>query len=133
LALVLAISPAERGATVNQNLTGAPVPAVDFSLQARRTDAHTIRLAWRPMTTARGDTTYAIFKGADDGCDYPSLEISVCRFRMQLVGISHRPSFVDPEAVTRRLYRVGVVAGSTVQVDNPALLLMSKPLTVNAG
>jgi hypothetical protein len=85
------------------------------------------------MKTRRAQTSYAIFKGADDGCIYASPVVPLCRFTMQLIGTAHGASFVDSQAVTRRLYRVGLVAGSTVQVDNPSLLLVSKPLTVNVG
>lgn len=133
LLLIIAVSPAPRGTIIQENLTGAPIPAVDFGLRSQRTGPHTIRLTWVSKNTPRADTSYAIFKGADDGCDYPSSELPVCRFRMQLVGTAHNTSFVDSQAVTRRLYRVGLVAGSTVQVDNPSLLLMSKPLTVPVG
>jgi hypothetical protein len=127
------VSPAKRGAIVDQNFTGAPVAAIDFGLRAQRTGPHTIRLEWRSMKTPRAASTYAIFKAADDGCEYSSPDVPLCRFKMQLIGTAHVASFVDSQAVTRRLYRVGLVAGSTVQVDNPALLLVSKPLTVNVG
>ena len=133
LLLVVAVSPAPRGMIVDENYTGAPIPAIDFGLQAHRTGPHTIRLQWRSMTTPRGDTRYAIFKGGTDGCEYPSPGVPLCRFRMQLIGTAGDASFVDTQAVARRLYRVGLVAGSAVQVDNPSLLLVSKPLTVNVG
>ena len=133
LLLVIAISPAKRGSIVDENYTGAPIPAVDFGLRARRTGPHTVRFEWRSMKTDRAQTTYAIFKGADDGCEYGSPDVPLCRFKMQLIGTAHGATFVDTQAVTRRLYRVGLVAGTSVQVDNPSLLLVSKPLTVNVG
>lgn len=131
LLLVLAVSPAKRGEIVDQNYTGAPVAAVDFGLRAQRTGPHTIKLEWRSLKSRRAPTSYAIFKAADDGCVYAGPNL--CRFKMQLIGTTRVGSFVDSQAVTRRLYRIGLVAGSTVQVDNPALLLVSKPLTVNVG
>ena len=133
LLLVLAVSPAKRGEIVDQNFTGAPVAAVDFGLRARRTGPHTIKLAWHSMKSRRAPTSYAIFKAADDGCVYGSPVVPLCRFKMQLIGTTRGGSFVDSQAVTRRLYRIGLVAGSSVQVDNPALLLVSKPLTVPVG
>ncbi|HEV7639820.1 MAG TPA: glycosyltransferase family 39 protein [Gaiellaceae bacterium] len=133
LLLILAVSPAKRGAIVDANYTGAPIAAVDFGLRAHRTGPHTVRLEWRSMKTPRAQTRYAIFKGADDGCVYSTPAVPLCRFRMQLIGAARGTSFVDSQAVTKRLYRIGLVAGPEVQVDNPALLLVSKPLTVNVG
>lgn len=133
LLLVLVASPTSRGATIQANYTGAPIAAVDFGLRARRTSPHTVRLEWRSMRSPRATTTYAVFKAADDGCDYPSNAVGMCRFRMQFIGSSTSTSFVDTQAVARRMYRVGLVAGPSVQVDNPALLLVSKPLTVGVG
>jgi hypothetical protein len=130
LVVIAADSPAAKGATLQQNYVGAPVPAVDFGLTAKRTGPHTVRLTWRSQRTARTHTTYAIFKAKNDGCDYPTLVD--CRFTMPLIGISHTESFADTQAVARVQYRIGLVSGSTVQVDSPALLLLSKPLVVAA-
>jgi hypothetical protein len=124
--LIVAVSPAARGAYVQQNYVGAPVAAVDFGLRARRIGPHTVRLTWDPMQTKRARTTYAIFKARDDGCVYPVPE--QCRFTMPLIGIAHRDRFSDPQAVGNWQYRIGLVSGTTVQVDSPALLLVSKPL-----
>jgi hypothetical protein len=128
LVLIVAVSRAKRGAIIQENYVGAPIPAVDFGLKARRTGPHTVRLAWKSRHTKRANTTYAIFKAKDDGCAYPTP--TLCRFRMPLIGTAHGTGFSDTQAVGRAQYRVGLVSGTTVQVDNPALLLMSKPLIV---
>jgi hypothetical protein len=131
LVVVVADSPAARGAIVQQNYVGAPVGAVDFGLQAHRIGPHTVRLEWNSRRSARAVTTYAIFKAKGDGCVYPTPDL--CRFTMQLIGISHTERFSDTQAVGRVQYRVGLVSGSTVQVDSPALLLVSKPLVVTGA
>lgn len=126
--LIALLSPAKPGAIIDENYVGAPIPVVDFGLAARQTGPHSMRLSWHDRTTPRAKTTYAIFKAADDGCGQLDPVHPLCRFKMQLIGTSHSSEFVDTQAVTHRLYRVGLVAGSTVQVDNPSLLLMSKTI-----
>ena len=54
--------------------------------------------------------------------------LRLCRFKMQFIGSTHRTEFVDSQAVTRRLYRVGLAEGSVIQVDYQSFLLMSKPV-----
>jgi hypothetical protein len=126
--LIAALSPAKPGAIIDENFVGAPIPVVDFGLAAHQTGPHSMRLSWQGRTTPRAKTTYAIFKAADDGCGQLDPAHPLCRFKMQLIGTSHSTAFMDTQAVTHRLYRVGLVAGSTVQVDNPSLLLMSKTI-----
>jgi hypothetical protein len=128
LVLVVAVSPARKGAIVQENYVGAPVAALDFGLKAYQTDPHTVRLTWDSQQTKRAKTTYAVFKAKDDGCDYPLP--ALCRFRMPLIGTAHAAGFSDTQAVGSVQYRVGLISGTTVQVDNPAMLLVSKPLKV---
>jgi hypothetical protein len=130
LVLILADSPARRGTVVQENFVGAPIPVVDFGLRAVRTGPHSVRFTWRSKHTNRATTSYAVFKGADDGCGYPVPNQQLCRFRMQLIGTGRQTTFTDDEAVTRRYYRIGLVEGAKAQVDNPSMLLMSKPIVV---
>jgi len=130
VALVVAVSPAQPGAIVDENYTGAPIPVVDFGLRATQVGPHSIRFDWSSQATKRAKTAYAIFKGVDAGCGPPDPAQLLCRFRMQFIGTTHSTTFVDSQAVTRRFYRVGLVKGATVQVDNPSMLLMSKPIAI---
>jgi hypothetical protein len=127
--LIVADSPAKPGAIIDENSVGAPIPVVDFGVQAHQIGTNAVRFTWKSMSTKRAATTYAIFKAADDGCGQLDPAHPLCRFKMQLIGTTHTTGFVDSQAVTRRLYRVGLIAGTTVQVDNPSMLLMSKPIS----
>jgi hypothetical protein len=138
VALVLSVGPflvitadsaAKPGAIVQENYTGAPIPAVDFGLQARQVGPHAVSFTWKRMATKRAKTTYVIFKAGNNGCDPRYVAIHLCRFRMQFIGSTHGTTFVDTQAVTRRFYRIGLAEGSVVQVDYQSFLLMSKPVS----
>lgn len=129
LLLVLADSPAKPGAIIDENYVGAPIPVVDFGVAARQTGPHSVRFSWHSMASKHATTTYAIFKGSNDGCGVLDPVHPLCRFKMQVIGSTDKTGFVDTQAEARRLYRVGLVEGSAVQVDNPSLLLMSKPIS----
>ena len=129
LCTIAAASPAAPGKVVDQNYVGSPVAAVDFGLKDTRTDDHTIRLTWRPRTT-HASTTYVVFKAGDQGCVFATR--TLCRFKMQYIGQTRTPAFVDDQATSHRFYRIGLAIGTRAQRDNPALLLVSTPLEVPA-
>jgi hypothetical protein len=130
LAVIVADAPARPGTIVDENYVGAPIPVVDFGLAAQQAGPHSLKLTWDSKKTSRAATTYAIFKAGDRGCGPSTADQHLCRFKMQLIGTTQKRSFVDDQFAARRFYRVGLVEGSTVQVDNPSLLLMSKPVLV---
>jgi len=115
-----------------RDFSGAPVPVVDFALRAERTAAKSVRLRWADQDTSPSKTSYAVFQARDDGCAHRPIGARVCYLRMQYIGATDRTTWVDAEADSRFVYRVGLVpsASELVDPDGPPLLMLSKPLTV---
>ncbi|HEV8462315.1 MAG TPA: glycosyltransferase family 39 protein [Gaiellaceae bacterium] len=131
LIVIVGDSPAKPGAIVDENYVGAPLPVVDFGVETTRVGPHTVRFTWNSKRTSHAATAYAVFKDATDGCTIIDPSHPLCRFRMTLIGVTLKRTFTDTQAVTPRYYRIGLVKGSDVQVDNPSMLLMSKPVHVD--
>ncbi len=124
--------PADRVAQVYRapDYTGAPVPVVDFGLRGRLVGPHTVRLDWADKGTARALTSYQVYKGRDAGCLHLNQAVPVCFLDMVAIGTARGRSFVDPQADGRVEYRVALGPGRRIQPDTPALLLLSKPITM---
>jgi hypothetical protein len=131
LAMAIAAAPVVKGAVAQHGAVG-PVPIVDFGLVARRTATNGVALSWRPIRTTRAHYVYRVFRDATDGCSYSGTGAPVCAFSSPAIADIREPTYYDPSADGRAVYRVGLVANWSLEPARSNSLLLSRPVTVPA-
>lgn len=112
---------------------GSVTPVVDdFRPRARVVKRGVVRIAWEPVTTPYASFAYKVFKGRNDGCTTQEQGAPMCSFGMDVLRSTQLTAYDDPHARGRLVYRVALVATWRVDPNAQDILLLSKPVTVDA-